>query len=396
MDALARAGSGRLKPADIAIFLARGGAAIIAFWLLALGLLFIVWDHAYLRAAMLAGEAALALWALSRKSAGLPLVGEAAPPRSQLIALTAFLALTHGVYCGARLVHVEHLPDIAATTLAATQMAANGQNPYRANIDEVSLAEVGPGYGGYKYLPVMLVIFAPLGLTLHEHGLLLTNLALDLACAAMIYWLARREAGREAGLIAASLYLSLPLVLSALYAKGYTDLAPVALLLASLLSRQSQPLLSGLLCGLSISAKLLPGLAAVPAYIPGQARAHFGLGLALGLIPALLAFASAPQEVFDNIIRFNLIRPMDSSSWMIGASELARQTGRVALGLASAAAALFCLRAANRPAQQCALIALLLFCIILAGPTAHQNYLLWPLPFLCVAMGARVAAPAVA
>ena len=373
----------------IARVLASPWPPFAAFWALAFGLHLFNWDAGLVRAALLLGAAALALWHL-RPS---PATGAAAP-LAWLRGGVAILALAHVAFCGARLVHVERLPDIASTTMQAAQLAAHGDNPYLAPIDEAAIALDGPRFGGYKYLPVMPLIYAPLALPLREHGMLLANLALDALVAALIFAAARRGRDEAAGLMAAGAYLSVPLVFGALYAKGYTDLAPVVLLLGALIAGERRPFLAGFMFGLSLSAKLMPGLALAPACLPAGGRAAFAAGVALGLVPAALAFLSAPAAVFDNIFVFNFIRPVDSSSWRFYAPESIALALRAGLGLGWLGLAAYALKAPPSLSDRCALAAALAICAILAGPTVHQNYQLWWMPFACAALGARRRAAA--
>jgi hypothetical protein len=351
---------------------------------LTLGIHFYNWDYGAVRALLLVGIAALAAACLRV----IPAI-ERAEPRRWLAGVVTVLLLAHAVYCGARLHHLTHLPDIGATTLAAAQTAARGENPYTAALDDAAIAQDGPAFGGYKYLPVMPLVYAPLGLTLGNHGMLLTNLLLDLATAALVFAAARREGGRAAGLIAAAAYLSLPLVFGVLYAKGVTDLVPVTLLLGGLLANERRPFVAGLLFGLSVSSKLLPGLAALPACIPQRGRGVFGLGFAAGLLPTLLAWLSAPRAFVDNILRFNSIRPVDSSSWLWGLAPQLSEASRVVFGLVWLGLAVFAVRYAARLTTRCSLVVLLLLAVFLGGPSVHQNYNLWWIPFLCIALAVR-------
>jgi uncharacterized membrane protein len=214
----------------------------------------------------------------------------------------------------------------------------------------------------------------------------LTNLLLDFATAALIYAAARREGGRAAGLTAAAAYLSLPLVFGVLFAKFATDLVPVSLLLGSMLAGERRPLLAGLLLGLSVSSKPMPGLAALPACIPLRGRASFGLGFAVGLLPTLLAWISAPRAFTDNIVRFNAVRPVDMTSWMWGLSAQVSEISRGALVLVWLVLAIFSVRYVTRLTTRSSMVVLLLVAVMLAGPALHQNYMLWLIPFLCVAL----------
>src|SRR4029077_17522568 len=125
-----------------------------------------------------------------------------------------------------------------------------------------------PALQGYKYLPMMAIIYLPLGAWLGPRGVLLTNLALQLAAVYLIYRLGARAGSRNAGLVAVLFYLSLPIVLRQVFGKGATDLAAVVPLLAPLLAWERRPALSGFCVGLSISAKLVPGLLLAPCTLP--------------------------------------------------------------------------------------------------------------------------------
>jgi uncharacterized membrane protein len=268
-------------------------------------------------------------------------------------------------------------------------MVARGENPYTADLDIVAIAAVGPEFGGFKYLPVMPLVYMHLGLMLGNHGMLLTNLLLDLATAALVFFAARRDGGHAAGLIAAAVYLSLPLVFGWVYAKGATDLVPVTLLLAGMLVTERRPLVAGLLLGLSVSSKLLPGLAAMPACIPQRGRGAFSLGFAAGLLPTLLAWISAPRAFLDNIVRFNFARTADTTSWLWGQPQWVSEVSRVAFGLVWLGLAFFALRYATRVTTRSSLVVLLLVAVLLASPTMHQNYNLWWIPFLCIGLAVR-------
>jgi uncharacterized membrane protein len=163
----------------------------------------------------------------------------------------------------------------------------------------------------------------------------------------------------------------------------------VTLLLGGLLANERRPFVAGLLFGLSVSSKLLPGLAALPACIPQRGRGVFGLGFAAGLLPTLLAWLSAPRAFVDNILRFNSIRPVDSSSWLWGLAPQLSEVSRVVFGLLWIGLAVFAALYAARLTTRCSLIVLLLLAIFLGGPAVHQNYNLWWIPFLCVAVAVR-------
>lgn len=361
--------------------------AAVAFWL-AVGLVQIFnWDEAgpWKALALLALLAAVPvmLRTLRRPVAAIN-------PSRIVIALVVALAAAELIYGATRLIH-PRLIDMATTTLAAGHAMLAGQNPYVLPIDR----ELGGAFGGYKYLPVMPAIYLPLGLAFGARGVLITNLLLQAAAVALMLHLGRRAGSRAAGVIATALYLSLPLVAQQLFAKGTTDLAAIVPLLLAFVAFERDAFLSGLCIGLSIAAKLFPGVAFVPCLLPpgNGARLRYALGIAVGLLPILPYALAAPGAFYDNIVLFNAIRPPDSTSWLAFAPEGAAVAARSIVVAFALAVAVHVWRRTPDLTARSALAAALTLAVILAAPTAHHNYQLWWLPFYALALGAALTRP---
>src|SRR5437763_9834165 len=176
------------------------------------------------------------------------------------------------------------LIDIAQTTLAAGTAVLAGKNPYSIPID---VNPAYPEYDGYKYLPLMFLTYLPLTSAIDATGIRLTNLSLDLTTAALVGWLARRQCGFVCGILAATLYLMLPMLPRDLYMNGVTDLAAMVPVLIAMALYQDRPALAGAMVGLSVSAKILPGILFFVCWFPRMGRSRYAVGLLLGLIPAL-------------------------------------------------------------------------------------------------------------
>jgi hypothetical protein len=286
------------------------------------------------------------------------------------------------------------LTDIASTTLDAGKQLVAGTNPYAASAEaSPSRTAAQARFAGYKYLPVMIAAYLPLGAPLGERGVVLTNLLLQLAAVALIIRLAQAMAGASAGWIAALLYLGVPLVPFELFAKGVTDLLAVVPLLLALVLLERKPALAGFCIGLSVSAKLLPGLLLLPCCVPATARARlvYAGGIVLGLLPMLPFLLWAPQPFIDNIFLFNLVRPADSTSWLLAAPMLA---ANLAEGIAVAAYLAVAGYVLVRPPSlgwRTGLGMVLVLAALLSGPAAHHNYQLWWLPLMAALLGAALA-----
>jgi hypothetical protein len=364
-------------------------SAALAFWA-AVGLIQkFNWDLGTYKALVLLAvliATPFAAWAVARRRGC-----DRRPTAPALVAAVLVLLAAQGAYALWQLRH-PGLTDIATTTLDAGKQLIAGANPYAASFD----ASAGGGtaqvrFAGYKYLPAMIAAYVPLGGPLGERGVVLTNLLLQFAAVALIFRLAEAMAGASAGWIAALLYLSLPLVPFQLFAKGVTDLVAVVPLLVALLLHERKPALAGFCIGLSISAKLLPGLLLLPCCIPpaGRERLVYAGGVVLGLLPILPFLLWAPQPFIDNIVLFNLVRPADSTSWLAAAPALAppAQAAAVAAGLA---ATLYVLLRPPSLGWRLGLGVVLILVALLSGPVAHHNYQLWWLPLMAALLGAAL------
>jgi hypothetical protein len=321
-------------------------------------------------------------------------IAAVADPSRGLIVATGALLAVHVGYAAKEMRHPS-LIDAATTTLTAGEQLLGGGNPYASNLDAAAVgATQDPRFSGYKYLPMTLAAYLPLGAPLGERGLVMTNLLLHLAVVWLVFHLSRTLATAEAGWIAALVYLTLPLVPYQLFAKGATDLVAVLPLLVALPLIERRPMLAGIAIGLSLSAKLLPGLLVLPCCVPAAtaARCRYGAGVVLGLAPTLPFLLWSPTAVFDNIVGFNFVRPVDSTSWLAFAPALASTLAHVVVALAILAAAIYVWRKRPSLTLRCGIAAVLILVAILGGPAAHHNYQLWWLPLLA-ALLAVVLAP---
>lgn len=305
------------------------------------------------------------------------------PRLQRVITVTgvAFLALEI-IYFGVRIRH-PHLIDIATTTLAAIHALLHDANPYVARID------MGPetfGFTGYKYLPVMIGSYLPLGAVWGERGVLVTNLMLFLGC----LFLMRRLAGSN---LAPFLFLILPIVPEQIFAKGVTDLAAVFPLLVAIALLPRSSFLSGLCLGLSMAAKAVPGCLFLPALIPPARQGRYAAGIAVGLTPILPFLWSSPRSLIDNIVLFNMSRPADQTSWLFDMPQLVANVARGILIFLILAASFYVWRRSPSLAARCGIGAILTLGAILSGPGAHHNYQLWWLPFYAVTLSLALAPP---
>ncbi len=287
--------------------------------------------------------------------------------------------------------------DIGTTTVAALAALAHGANPYALAVDPLAggIAGAAAAFHGYKYLPVTLAVYAPLALALGVRGIVLTNLVLQGTTAAALARLAARGGGQVAGLVAATLYLSLPFPAYQLFARGANDLVPVLGLLLALLALERRPFLAGLLLGLSLAAKPMPGAAALFCLVPGRgARVRYFAGIVVGLLPILPFALADPGALWSNIVLFAAQRPIDDTSWLYGLPGAAVLAARA---LAAAALIALYVRAWRRaPGRGSGLApaAAAILVVFAVGPDMHHNYYLWFIPLFAVLAARAVCGPA--
>ncbi len=298
--------------------------------------------------------------------------------------------------------HRAAILDIGWTTLRAGEVMVHGGNPFSSFMDgkaaglmkSVTNAADAKRYGGYKYLPVMAAAYMPLGLPFKARGLIVTNILLMGGLLAGIWKLARAAATEDAARWAVIFFGILPLPMFQLYAKGVTDIVAVLPLVFSLALTKSRPRAAGLLMGLSLSAKLIPAALLLPFFMPsgGPGRKRFLLWSGVGVLPTIVYFALGPRAFVDNIIVFNLIRPVDPTSWLHSAPHDLIFVLHAAFGIAWLVAAWSFIKNPRELITRCGVS--ILFCIaaLLVGPDVHENYMLWWLPFFAVLVGQMTAA----
>jgi hypothetical protein len=318
--------------------------------------------------------------------------GEGAPA-SPLVAAGVLLLVLQTGYAIKEVNH-RSLIDAATTTLEAGEVLRGGANPYAAALDPMAVSLTGsPRFGGYKYLPVTIAAYLPLGMPFGTPGVVITNLLLQWAVAWLVFRLATRMAGTSAGWLALVLYLALPLVAHQLFAKGVPDLVAVLPVLAALLVLDRRPGLAGFWLGLSLAAKPLPGALLLACCLPagGTARFAYAKGIALGLLPIVPFLLWSPAAIIDNVLRFNLVRPPDSTSWLAAAPPEAGIVAHAALALLYGGIALAVWRHPPSLLRRAGASILLILTAMLAAPVAHHNYQLWWLPLAATVLAAALA-----
>ena len=377
----------------IKFFSPRIGGAII-FWLAAGALQKLDWgDGAYI-ALLLLAFAASAIY-LGRHNGERSATFDDRLPGIALI-LVGLALLFQIVFMFIRLGHPSAL-DITVTTFDAGRALLKGLNPYAIRLDPYAAGTPSPPeFSGYKYLPVMALIYLPLAAVFGAAGMVLTNLLCQFGVIAGIYTLGRKLRDRRAGLFAVLIYLTIPLVTFQLFAKGATDIAATLPLIFALVLYELRPFGAGLLVGLSISTKLSPGLMLIPSCLPAGKRDRWTYlgGIAVGLLPTLGFLLWSPLALWNNVVVFNWERGVDTTSWLSLMPTDFASVAHVALFMLLAASFVLVWSRPPTLRMRIALAVVLILAALLSGPGAHHNYHLWWLPLFCpLLMAADWSAP---
>jgi hypothetical protein len=317
----------------------------------------------------------------------------------------------------ARTVKTGNVPsDQAQTVMASLSVARAGRNPWAShtNIDRVAyqlavddlrskpecgtvpaaaaVPSINPAVAcahsavlfaslGFKYGPAMLAFYSPFLAAFGPAGFPIAHLLLFLCTVAVLGFWAQAERGPALW----TAWAIAPFVLTRHVAtnildQGHLDLLPVLLSLVAFIAiGRSRYAIAACAIGVSIAAKLLPGLAFVPLLLGGP---WWSLALALAIPLVCLA----PLAINDwTGLRHNMGYPFtrdpDSTALMFSLTEPMVWLVRLAaLGVIG----WLLLRAQRRQwarVETLEWIAGGQLAILAAGATLHNNYLVWLLPY---------------
>jgi uncharacterized membrane protein len=151
----------------------------------------------------------------------------------------------------------------------------------------------------------------------------------------------------------------------------------------------------GLLVGLGISFKLLPGVLWIPICMTPFQRGRYLLGLAAGLLPCLPFFLWNPTAFINSIFVFTALRPVEDNSVLFSLPPVLRPVAGLILAVIFFSIARHTARNQVGPIARCGLAAVLGLSVLLLSSANHPNYFVWWLMPLCVMIAATVFNPAI-
>ena len=291
--------------------------------------------------------------------------------------------------------------DVGTTTIAATELVRQGEDPYSTFIDPNGAGTNPEGRSfeyaaGFKYGPVMIWTYMPAVAFFGPDGYFVVNWLALMATALAAGLLLSGHLGSRAGIGAFLLTLVPGILGRELFEAGFNDIVPVAFaLLALVLRERDLPVGAGIALGLSIATKFIPGaIIALPMVMMfDKDRRRFGAAVVFTAIAGHLPWlVTSTPELIAGLVTFNLTRTVDDTSILHWVPEVLRLPFTVVVfGSALVLSTKHALAARRRGmgAFIC-LIAATLAVSFAASPAVHGNYLLWYFPFIGLAVAAKL------
>jgi hypothetical protein len=212
--------------------------------------------------------------------------------------------------------------DVGATTEAASvALFRSHVNPY---LVEMSRFGQDHRFWAFKYGPGMVLGYGLAAIWPDGVGLKISNLLYYGATVAMVCVLAAPRGSRLPRLpspTTCAFVVALAFVPGRvrfeLLQQGVIDAFPTLLLVGSLLAVRRQTwFFAGLLVGLSVSAKISPGVFFLLLFVRRDISRRFILGALCGLAPLLAFIAWDARALYDNAFLFHATKSFDSTSLM--------------------------------------------------------------------------------
>lgn len=285
--------------------------------------------------------------------------------------------------------------DVGRTTIAADHLLLQGKNPYAAPVDPQGGSPPSTRFDGYKYLPVTMGVYFPSAMLFSNgsQAIVATNLVLSLMAALALGVCVRKEISLDAALLCATLFFMSEVVSYEEVVFGSNDVVPMLLATAALCNLERR-FVCGVLVGLAIAAKPLPGVLWIPILLTPRGTKGCAAGIGVGLLPCLPFLLWNPVAMIDNTLLFASSRGWAPAAALYHAPAAVRIAAQLAvIGVYLAVG----LRNWSAPAsliRRCCYAAVLSLGLELAAPFVHQNYFIWWYMPLCAAVTGMIFNPA--
>lgn len=284
----------------------------------------------------------------------------------------------------------KYLYEGRANVLSAEYFFKQHLNPYSTQVDLSGEIDV---FSGYKYMPLMFLLYSPFTLLFGKIGVLYLNILVYIGFLVIAYFLIKKIYRNDRYSQAKYLlfFLSCYVITFEVFYRGVNDLIPAFFVLCSLtLFFYKKESLTGIFLGLSIATKPFPG---VFLFLLFLLKKEFRLVIYSLIIPAVLIVPFVLWNFwafFLNTIYFNVLRNANPSSVYYFMPEVVKFAWFFLLVLIIC---FLCYKWLNSKQSEFDLLyyfTLLSTVFLLMNKVTHRNYLIWVLPFILIMLSKRI------
>ncbi len=284
----------------------------------------------------------------------------------------------------------KYLYEGKANVLSAEYFFKSHLNPYEQKVDLSGEIDI---FSGYKYMPLMFLLYSPFTLLFGKIGVLYLNIIIYIAFLIVSYFLIKKAYKNDVYTQAKYIlfFLSCYVITFEVFYRGVNDLIPAFLVLCSLtLFFYKKEIPAGIFLGLSLAAKPFPGVFLFFLFLLNK---RFRLGLYSIIVSAvfILPFALWNFWVFFlNTIYFNVLRNANPSSIYYFMPDFIKS---IWIFLLLGIMVFICYKWLKSKRSEFDLLyyfTLISTVFLLMNKVTHRNYLIWVLPFILLVLVKKI------
>lgn len=307
-----------------------------------------------------------------------------------LIIAAFLLNMTYNVWFYEDNLTENYLYEGKTSVLASSSFFKSYINPYEEKTDPSAEIDI---FSGYKYMPLMFLLYSPFTLVFGKMGILYLNILVYIGFLIVAYFLIKRIHIKDDFVYLKYIFLFLLcyVITFELFYQGVNDLIPAFFVLCSLaffFHKKEVP--AGIFIGLSIAAKPFPGIFLFLLFLLNK---RFRLAIysvitaAIFIVPFVLWNFWA---FFLNTIYFNVLRHANPSSVYYFMPEIVKSVWFFLLLFLIWFLCYGWIKSNKKPIDLLYYFTLLSTVFLLMNKVTHRNYLIWVLPFILIVLSKRI------
>ena len=284
----------------------------------------------------------------------------------------------------------KYLYEGRANVLSAEYFFKSRLNPYEEKVDLSGEIDV---FSGYKYMPLMFILYSPFTLLFGKIGILYFNIIIYVAFLIISYFLIKKIYGKNSYVQAKYLlfFLSCYVITFEVFYRGINDLIPAFFVLCSLtLFFYKKNTLAGIFLGLSIATKPFPGIFLFLLFLLNKKFKLIVYSLITSLIFIIPFLMWNFWAFFLNIIYFNILRHTNPSSIYYFMPDFVRSIWIFLLLFVLGFLFYKWIKSKKKEIDILYYFTLISTVFLLMNKLTHRNYLIWVVPFILLILVKRI------